>query len=102
MEQLRVGTITPIHIKGSKSELGKYQPITVITVFINFFEVVIKNNAIILKDINYRTQYQRGFINKRSTQMTMLSTMKFTYKIYDKRNFSCSFWICVRRLTARP
>ena len=61
-------------------------------------KLILKNRLeTFLKDINYRTQFKHGFINKRSIQRTMLLAMDFVEirKILTKR---IHLWIYVRRL----
>ena len=80
--------VIPLHKKGSKNAAKNYRPISLTCSTSKVFEKIItKCLKSYFIDNNLFTEYQYGFLNKRSTSSVLLRTLNLWSSMLDKKEF---------------
>ena len=80
----KVGHITPIYKKGSKQEPGNYRPVSLTCILAKVMEKFIRDSVMtFMQENSFFTDYQFGFISKRSTMLQMLRMMEDWNELLD-------------------
>ena len=86
-EELKLGRITPIHKKGSKTVINNYRPVCNLSPFSKIFERIVYNRMLEFINKNHifsTTQY--GFRKEMGTETALIDFTDFIYKGLTKRH----------------
>ena len=77
-DQMKSARVIPIHKEGSKSDVGNYRPISLLTSFSKIFEKVMHCRLLkFLESNNSLFEMQYGFRPGRSCEHVLLNAQKF-------------------------
>ena len=88
-DQMKTARVVPIHKEGSKSEVGNYRPISLLTSFSKIFEKLMHTRLLKFMDSNsslFEKQY--GFRPGRSCEHALLSAQNLLLESLTKRQIS--------------
>ena len=89
-DDLKIGTVTPVHKGGDKDDLNNYRPITVLPTIACVFEKIIYQQLYkYMNDNNLLGEKQYGFRSLHSTATALSKTMNHWLINIEKQELSC-------------
>ena len=83
----KTANVTPLFKKGDKSKPGNYRPVSLTSQVCKVMESLIRDEVIKHMDINkFLSEYQHGFVTKRSCVTNLLNVLDSWTKALDKKN----------------
>ena len=93
-DALKVARVTPLHKGGPKSELTNYRPISVLSLFNNILETVIKNRFIkFWNKYNIFSPTQFDFRQNYSTSLAITQLHEYVLRKLDGRHVVCGIFM---------
>ena len=93
-QKLKTATVIPLYKKGDKSDLNNFRPISLLNVFSNVFERVIKKHLVdFIEENSIISSSQFGFQKGKSTEDALRIFSEKTYKTLDKSKHALSIFI---------
>ena len=84
---LKISVVTPIHKKGSKTDMSNYRPISILPVFSKVFEYVLKRRLENHLDSNQvMSNNQFGYTKLSNTEIAVAHILNDVYQSVDRRN----------------
>ena len=81
------GSVTPLHKTGSRHDACNYRPVTITSILCRVLEKIIKRSVVDhLENINFISNEQHGFREKRSCLTNLLMNMEEITKLLDEGN----------------
>ena len=93
-DELKIARVTPIFKSGDKTECTNYRPISVLSIFDNVFERILKKRMVeYLEKFNILYKYQFGFRGGHSTTHALVETIDNIKESIDKGNMTCGIFV---------
>ena len=98
-DELKLGRITPIHKKGSKSLISNYRPVCNLSPFSKIFERIVYNRMVEFIDkFNIFSPTQYGFRKEMGTETALVDFTDYIYKGLTKKLNVCTRLFCFKNL----
>ena len=97
-DQLKIAKVIPLDKSGSKTEVGNYRPISILSPINKIFETLLHKRLIAYwEKFNLFSNHQFGFRKKHSTNLAILDYIETILDLRDKNNIVSSTFIDIRK-----